>query len=465
MVSSKIIALKQLHYKLEGVDMKKYLLLLLATLIVISASSFVTTNAEETYPDGTIIWWSTGQPQFRKKYYDDWLERHRDIAPNVNIEATAISTTNDGQQKVAMYNLSGDYESMPKIMFLDTVGVVNMAMNGLLLDMTEYYTPLADKFVEGAINDAVIDGKIYALPDAVRPQVLFYNAAVFEKYGVDPSIMGTFDGYLEAGRQLKEKSNGEVFLSYIDPTTFTWRYWGRRGLMPQANARIWDTDGNVVIGEDPGTKLALGFLDKLNSEGLLYKTNMMQQPLYEATDEGKIATFYIGAFWDEFIRGNLTKTVGDWRVAKAPVFSEIGTGGAPVSTFFCLIDTHDDKYTNLITRMWYDFATDNEAYKAWVDSMMEQNGPYNNPISLEMLADPYWQEASDFYGGQSFRKAESEALANPSMNLKVTPQDAEADGIISAEIEKYVAGEQTIEQAIQNMHNELTSRIGQAEMP
>lgn len=37
---------------------------------------------------------------------------------------------------------------------------------------------------------------------------------------------------------------------------------------------------------------------------------MMQQPLYEATDEGKIATFYIGAFWDEFMRGNLTKTVG-----------------------------------------------------------------------------------------------------------------------------------------------------------
>jgi multiple sugar transport system substrate-binding protein len=235
--------------------------------------------------------------------------------------------------------------------------------------------------------------------------------------------------------------------------------------MPQANARIWDENGNVIIGEDPGTKLALGFLDKLNSEGLLYKTNMMQQPLYEATDEGKIATFYIGAFWDEFIRGNLTKTAGDWRVMKAPIFKEIGTGGAPVSTFFCLIDTHDDKYTGLITRMWYDFATDNDAYKKWVDSMMEQNGPYNNPISLEMLADPYWQESSDFYGGQSFRKAESDALANPSKNMIVTPQDAEADGIISAEIEKYVAGEQSIEQAIQNMQEELNSRIGQAEIP
>lgn len=447
--------------------MKRFLTMLVALVMILSICVLPSAMAEDkkVYPDGTIIWWSTGQPQFRKMYFDTWLQNHSDIAPGVKIEATAISTTNDGQQKVAMYSLAGDYEAMPRIMFLDTVGVVNMAMNGLLLDMTDFYTPIADKFVDGAANDATINGTIYALPDAVRPQMLFYNAAIFEKYGVDPSIMSTFDGYLEAGRQLKEKSNGEVYLSYIDPTTFTWRYWGRRGLMPQANARIWDDEGNVVIGEDAGAKLALGFLDKLNSEGLLYKTNMMKQPLYEATDEGKIATYYIGAFWDEFLRGNLTATVGDWRVMSAPVFTEVGTAGAPVSTYFCMIDTKDDTYTDLIKQMWYDFATDGEAYKTWVDEMMKENGPYNNPISLEMLADPYWQEGSDFYGGQSFRKAESDALSNPSKNLKVTPSDAEADEIISAEIEKYVAGEQTMDQAIANMDKELKTRIGKAEMP
>lgn len=65
----------------------------------------------------------------------------------------------------------------------------------------------------------------------------------------------------------------------------------------------------------------------------------------------------------------------------------------------------------------------------------------------------------------SFRKAESDALENPSKNLVVTPNDAEADNIISAEIEKYVAGEQTMEDAIQNMDKELKARIGQAQMP
>lgn len=430
-----------------------------------AAASAQAGGKSESYPSGKLVWWATGQPKFRKMYFDSWLERNADIAPGVEVEATTIATNNDALQKIAMYSMSGDYESMPDILFLDSVGVVNMAMNGFLLDMTDYYSPMADEFVPGAVSDATIGGKIYALPDAVRPQMLFYNAKVFERYGVDPAMMNTFDGYLEAGRQLKEKSGGKVYLSYIDPGSYTWRYWCRRGLMPQAGAKIWDDAGNVVIGEDPGTKLALGFLDQLNSEGLLYKTDMMQQPLYEATDEGIIATYYMGAFWDEFMRGNLTETAGDWRAMAAPVFPEIGTGGAPVSTFYCLIDKHDDTYVGLLQKLWYDFVTDGEAYKTWVDQMMTENGPYNNPVSLEMLKDPYWQEPSDFYGGQSFRKTESEALNNPSANLVVTPSDAEADNVISAEIETYVAGEQTMEQAIANMDRELKARIGQAQIP
>ena len=149
-----------------------------------------------------------------------------------------------GVQKIAMDHLAGAYKDMPDVIMLDTVGIVNLVDAGLLLDMTEYWEPIAHEFVEGAVADATINGRVWALPDAVRPQLLFYNAEIFEKYDIDPAMMSTFDGYLEAGRLLKERSNGEVYLSYIDTGTYTWRYWGRRGLMPQAHARIWDDDGN-----------------------------------------------------------------------------------------------------------------------------------------------------------------------------------------------------------------------------
>ena len=99
-----------------------------------------------------------------------------------------------------------------------------------------------------------------------------------------------------------------------------------------------------------------------------------------------------------------------------------------------------------------------------VNKLVEQNGPYANPVSKEVLADPFWQAPEPFYGGQSFRKAESDGLNNAAKNMVVTPQDAQADIIISAEIEKYVAGEQTMDQAIANMDSQLKLMIGQAEV-
>jgi multiple sugar transport system substrate-binding protein len=440
--------------------------LLLVALVLFPLAARASRDASAgVYPPGDITIWSTGQPQFLKMYYDKFLERNRDIAPNVKIQIEILRTMADGQQKIAMYALSGDRASMPELIMLDTVGVIELGSAGLLVDMTDYFKSVAGEFVDGAATDFFVKGRLYGLPDSVRPQLMFYNAEIFNRYSIDPAMLSTFDGYYEAGRLLRERSNGQVFLSYVDPGSYTWRYWGRRGLMPQANARIWDDQGNVIIGSNPGVKLALGFFDKLYKEGMLYKTTMLQQPIYEATDEGKIATFYIGAFWDEFIRRNLTATAGKWRVVNAPVFPEVKTGGAAVSSAFCFVDKAPNRYTGLIQRLWHDFHSNLEERNAWVDEMERIKGAYSNPISRKLLLHPFWQQPSEFYGGQSFRKAEGDGLNNPSSNMPVTASDAEADIIISVEIEKYVAGEQSIEQAIANMDRELKLRIRKAVMP
>ena len=114
--------------------------------------------------------------------------------------------------------------------------------------------------------------------------------------------------------------------------------------------------------------------------------------------------------------------------------------------------------------LWYDFQNNIEAIKKKVTELEAINGPYDNPVSKSSLADPFWEEPSPFYGGQSFRKIQTDGLQNVSKNLVVTPQDAQADNIISAEIEKFVAGEQTMDQAIANMDKELKLQIGQAQV-
>lgn len=417
------------------------------------------------YPAGTLTIYMNGNPQYRQQYFETWLEEHRDIAPEVEVEFVQVESNADAREKVTMTALAGATEDLPDAVFLDRLNLMDLVEAGLLLDETEFLSPLVDKMVDGAVDEGIVQEKMYGLPDSVRPQLLMYNKAIFDQYGIDPEMMATMDGYIEAGRQLKEKSNGEVYLSWIGSNDMTWKCWGRRGLMPQANAKIWDDEGNVVIGQDEGTKLALGTLDTLYSEGLLMRVEMYDPAMYDATNNHQIATYYLGAYWDEFMRQNCQATADEWRVMSAPVFEEVGTAGAPVSSYMCIVNKGEDTvYQGLLEQIWHDYTFDSASRMAWTESMEEQNAPYSNPISLEMLEDEFWKEPSDYYGGQSFREWEALTLQNGSANLIVTPQDAEGDTIISAEIEKYVAGSQTMEQAIANMDANLKAKIGTAEV-
>jgi len=428
------------------------------------SSGTTAAGSKQVYPAGTITIYGTGQPQYLKEYFDAWLDRNRDIAPDVKIEIVQTESYAKSREKISMTSVSGKAEDLPDATYLDPVNIMDLSQAGLLKDETEYLKPFVSQMVDGAATDATVSGKTYGLPSSVRPNVLFYNKAIFDKYGIDPATMNTFDGYIKAGEDLKAKSSGTVYLSYISPSSKTWRYWGRRGMMPQANAKIWDDSGNVVIGQDAGTKLALGTLDKMYKEGLLLKSEIMEPALYDAINSQQVATFYIGAFWDEFLRKNCQKTSGQWRVMSSPVFDSVGKAGAPVSLYFCIVNKGKNVYAGLLEKMWHDFHFDTKSRNEWVDSMEKQNAPYANPISLEMLKDEFWTKPSDYYGGQSFRKAEGDCLKNSAANLVITPQDAEADTIISTELEAYIAGNQTLDQAIANMDKNLKSKIGKAKI-
>ena len=55
---------------------------------------------------------------------------------------------------------------------------------------------------------------------------------------------------------------------------------------------------------------------------------------------------------------NCQATAGQWRVMPSPVFEEVGTAGAPVSSYFCIVNKGDNVYAGLLEQMWHDFHFD-----------------------------------------------------------------------------------------------------------
>ena len=413
-----------------------------------------------SYPPGTMVLYDYGQPQYWLQFFTNYLEDNPEATANVTVEMVQTEGEADARQKVQMSFTAAAYDELPDAMATAPVSMQALAEGGVLMDVTDFVEPYMDRFFPGTFDQITYKGRVYGLPKSLRPQLLFYNQDIFDRYGIDPARMDTVEGYIDVGRELRDKSNGAVKLSYIDPGSRTWRYYGRRGFMPQANARIWDDEGNVVIDTDEGAALAFGTIETLYEEGLLLRSAIFAPPLYEATRNEEVATFYIGAFWDEFLRKNLEDMQGSWRVMPAPMYESVGKRGAPVIGIQAIVDKPKSVYAGLYQEVWRTFHFDSAARKRWTDQMVEQNAPYPNPITMELLEDPYWKEPTPFYGTQSFREMEGTGLIDAAENMRVTVDDAEADLIISAELEKYIAGDQTMDEAITNMGTNLRSRIG-----
>jgi multiple sugar transport system substrate-binding protein len=413
-------------------------------------------------PPGKMVMWAFGQPKFLQLQLDDYKARHAAETEGVTMEVVATKGEEEVRQKTMLAFASKSWNEMADVLSTFPVSMQAMAEANMLVDMTSYLEPFRDKFVAGTYDQAYFKGKMWALPRSLRPQLLFYNKEIFDKYNIDPKDMATFEGYLDVGRRLKSASNGQVFLSYEDPATRTWRYWGRRGLLPQAGANIWDDDGNVVIDKDAGAIKAFKFFEALHKEGLLYNSKILEPPLYEATKQGKVATFYIGAFYDEFLKANNQDMLGKWRVMDAPVFKDLKLGGAPVVDITALSAKPNQPYVELNKRIWYDYNFDSKARQAYTLEVLKQNGPVQNPLSKAMLDETFWKEPDPYYGGQSFKQTEGLGLRVVSLNLRTTTADAEADTLISAELEKFVANAQSMDQAIAAMGKVLREKIGKA---
>jgi multiple sugar transport system substrate-binding protein len=451
----------------KGVAMSSRLIRFVLALTLVGALSLMGAGAQDASkgfaaPPGKMVMWAFGQPKYWQLQIDDYFKANPSEVQGVTAEVVATKGEEEVRQKTMLALASQTWDDMADVVSTFPVSMQAMAEAGVLLDLTSYLEPFKDKFVAGTYDQLSYKGRLWALPRSLRPQLLFYNKEIFDKYGIDPKEMSTFEGYLEVGRKLKSLSKGQVFLSYEDPGSRTWRYWGRRGLMPQAGARIWDDDGNVVIDKDPGSLKAFQYFDTLHKEGLLYNSIILQPPLYQAMREGKVATFYIGAFYDEFLKANDQDMAGKWRVMAAPVFSGLKLGGAPVVDIVGIIAKPHAPYAELYKRIWYDYNFDSPARQAYTLEVLKLNGPVQNPLSKAMLDEPFWKEADPYYGGQSFKQMEGLGLRNVSKNLRVTTADAEADTIISAELEKYIANAQTMDEAIKNMGIVLRDKIGKA---
>ncbi len=173
----------------------------------------------------------------------------------------------------------------PDILNIDVFA--NYANEGLLEPVSQYCPDeLFADFFPSFIDQSVIDGVCWAVPDLASARALYYNVDMFEEMGID--VPTTWAELEDACQTIIDFYDGEVYPWGIDMTTdegqaaFAYYTWGNGGFV--------DADGNWAVNSDENVE-AIEFAISLVENGYT-NPNPETQTRYDLQDmfaAGKLA--------------------------------------------------------------------------------------------------------------------------------------------------------------------------------
>lgn len=224
--------------------MKKLLALLLAALMTLSVASIAA--AEKPLELDVIICqygnrtndWFTGTgmngTSFVKKFESE--------NPGIKLNLEVVSWTD--VYTVVSTRISS--KNTPDILNIDVFA--NYATEGLLMPVKDYCPEdLYKDFFPSFIDQSVIDGTVWAVPDLASARAMYYNKDILEEVGVE--VPETWADLRDAAQAIKDYYNGEVYPWAVDMTSdegqaaFAYYAWGNGG-------GFVDADNNWAVNSD-----------------------------------------------------------------------------------------------------------------------------------------------------------------------------------------------------------------------
>jgi cellobiose transport system substrate-binding protein len=156
-----------------------------------------------------------------------------------------------------------------------------------------------------------------AFPMDTGPTALYYRADLFQKASLptDPAAvsakLATWDNFLNAAEQMKQATNGKVYLTDSMYSIFS-------EILGQIGKGYFDPSGHY-IGNQEHVKQAWDTAIKFHQMGLSPAIDSPPATDWNASiSSGTIAAF-VGAVWEQkYLMQAGPETTGRWRVARAP---------------------------------------------------------------------------------------------------------------------------------------------------
>lgn len=377
--------------------MKKLVTLLLAALMLVTFASFGA--AEDITLDVIIAQYG---PNTQNWFLGDgmdgsnFVKKFEEANPGIKLNLEVVSW-NDIYTVVST-RISNN--NAPDILNIDTFA--DYANEGLLLPVSDYCPDeLFADFFPSFIEQSVIDGVCWAVPDLASARALYYNADILEEAGVD--VPTTWAELEDACQAIIDAFGGEVYPWGIDMTTdegqaaFAYYAWGNNG-------GFTDAEGNWIVNCDANVA-AVEYAIGLYNKGFT-NPNPATQTRYDLQDmfgAGKLAMVIAPNSLPTYI-ADKGYTGVNYAVADIP--HNEGASSSSVGVMDRIMAFKDDAAPDQAARneaigKFLSFFYDPENYVGWV-SMEDFLPAVNSAVEALVAANPSFEAWLKVLGGAQF---------------------------------------------------------------
>ena len=414
--------------------MKKFLALLMALIMVFALSTAA--FADDTYTLDVIIaqYGPNTQEWFLGKGMDgsNFVEKFEAANPGIKLNLEVISW-NDLKTVADTRIASGQ---APDILNLDTFA--DYANEGLLMPVAEYCPEdLFADFFPSFIDQSVIDGTCYAVPDLASARALFYNTKMFEEVGVE--VPTTWAELEDVSQQILDFYEGEVYPWGVDMTTdegqacFAYYAWGNNGgFVDEKGEWAVNSDANVEASKFILGMVANGFTNP----------NPATQTRYDLQDmfaAGKLAMIIAPNQLPTYVADK----GGDIALATADIPANEGCTSSSVGVMDRIMVFKDEAEADQAKRneavaAFLKFFYDPANYVGWV-SMEGFLPAVNSAVGALVEADPSFEAWLGVLGNAKFYSTAKDGWDTVKQGVIAAEQAALEGADIKAELDKLQA--------------------------
>jgi lactose/L-arabinose transport system substrate-binding protein len=289
------------------------------------------------------------------------------------------------------------------------------------------YTPeIQAKFPEFKRTELEIGDVAYAMPWDSGPVAVFYRRDFYEKAGVDPSTINTWDDFIAAGKKVSAANPGVVMAQADFNGDSEWF----RMIANEQGCGYFSTDGQNITINQPACVATLAKVKEMKDAGTLTAANWEEK--IQADTAGKAASQMYGGWYEGTVRSTSPDLKGKWGVYRMPSLTADGPHAANLGGSSLAISATSANKEAAWTYVNYALGT-NEGQV----TMLKQFGLV--PSLLSAVQDPFISEAQPYWGGQ---KVWSDILATlpKIVPSRGTAFQSDADAIYKATQTKFFAG-------------------------